>query len=275
MYNGRVARALWTFVGVQLWAVALISLTFVVPGAAARVLLLVLVLVSSWTFCGWDAVRTARRAPAAQRRTYQRWYALLGIALCVALIVQPWNVRFIKQHIAEAFEIPTGSMEPTLLIGDYVLVSKSVHRPIHRGDVLIYAARDGRARFIQRVVGLPGDTLAMRDYGLAVNGRSVSEPYVSITDSADVTTDELGWQREFLAPGVDRQRYQPSVGNWGPLVIPADRYFLLGDHRDASYDSRYRGLIAGEQLVGRPEWVYFSREPAAGIRWRRLGRAIR
>jgi signal peptidase I len=65
------------------------------------------------------------------------------------------------------------------------------------------------------------------------------------------------------------------VGNWGPLVIPADRYFLLGDHRDASYDSRYRGLIAGEQLVGRPEWVYFSREPAAGIRWRRLGRAIR
>ncbi|HEU4629327.1 MAG TPA: signal peptidase I, partial [Gemmatimonadaceae bacterium] len=149
------------------------------------------------------------------------------------------------------------------------------HRPIRRGDAVVYRHEDGTS-FVHRVVGLPGDTLAMRRFRLELNGTPVTEPYASVGDSTEYVAGDFAWQRDYRPTPAVAGEPPTSSGTWGPLVVPPGQLFLLGDRRDRSLDSRYIGFVSTDRVWGRPVWIYFSRDPERGrIRWSRVGRGVR
>jgi signal peptidase I len=221
------------------------------------------------------------------------WVKTLLIAFALFVVVRAFFV--------EAFKIPSGSMENTLLAGDFLLVNKLVYgaqipftgrslpalRQPRRGDVIVFQyPSDLSKNFVKRLVGVPGDTLAMEDGVLVLNGKPQQEPYVSHTDPGDdPSADQFYWQRNYMVRTAEAStdNYRPSRNNWGPLVVPGRHYFVLGDNRDNSLDSRYWGFVPDTLVRGRPMFVYysFSRDSAAaagwlsGIRWNRLGERVK
>jgi len=186
---------------------------------------------------------------------------------------------FVITFVIQAFQIPSESMENTLLIGDYLLVDKLrygsggyldhglPYRPVRRGDIIVfhYPVHPSE-HFVKRVVGVPGDRLRIIKRQVYVNGSALREPYVRYMSPAvtDRTPDEV-FRDEFprldiSAPGME--------GDWwlqmrklvedGALIIPEGHYFVLGDNRDDSDDSRYWGFVPRENIVGRPLFIYWS-----------------
>ena len=222
-------------------------------------------------------------------RTVWDWSRSILLALVLFVLVRSMGL--------EAFKIPTGSMEGTLLVGDFLLVNKAVYgarvpgtdirlpavREPARGDVVVFSPpHEPGKNYVKRLVGLPGDTLEMVAKTLMVNGEPHPEPYARYVDRrGDAVHPDMEWQRGHLvaSPG----RYIPSRDTWGPIVVPEGRYFMLGDNRDNSEDSRYWGFVDREEIRGRPWRVYYSalpgedegRNPFLGVRWGRLGHLIR
>jgi len=220
------------------------------------------------------------------------WFKAISTALVLFFLI--------RAFLVEAFKIPTGSMENTLLIGDFLLVNKMVYgaeipmtqqrlpsfaRP-GRGDVVVFfPPHEPTKNYVKRIVGEPADTLEMRDKVLYRNGDPVVELYARYVDPfSDPSDPRMEWQREFLPSGKrDWRSYHPTRDNWGPVVVPDGKFFTLGDNRDNSEDSRYWGFVSQESVRGRPLVVYYSFEPdvaqpfawLTGIRWARLGDLIR
>jgi len=206
----------------------------------------------------------------------------------------------IKTFVFEAFQIASGSMTHTLLTGDFLFVNKALYgaqipgtkarlpgfRQPARGDVIVFAyPRDPTQDYVKRVIGTPGDTVAMRHGHVLVNGNRLAEPYVQRIDpDNDVTSPDFEWQRTFFLARSDddRRRYHPQRDEWGPLVVPEGKYFVLGDNRDDSSDSRYWGFVDATAVKGRTLLVYFSYDRGThdalpwltDIRWSRLGSLI-
>lgn len=220
------------------------------------------------------------------------WVRIVTVSVSLFLVI--------KTFVMEAFKIPSGSMERTLLVGDFLLVNKVVYgaevpltggrrlpriRKPERGDVIVFEwPKDHTKNFVKRLVGLPGDTLSMRDAVLIRNGVALQEPYVLHSDpETDPVWEEFRWQSDFLVKTAGAAvAYHPSRNNWGPLVVPDRQYFVLGDNRDNSLDSRYWGFVPETLLRGRPEVVYFSFSPDSSddfawlthVRWTRLGERV-
>jgi signal peptidase I len=232
------------------------------------------------------------RGSMSTGRWMWEWTKAISTAILLFLAVRTFAV--------EAFKIPTGSMEGTLLIGDFLLVNKAVFGaeiPLTgrrfpafteptRGDVVVFLPpHDSNKNYVKRLVGLPGDTLEMRGKALYLNGRAQDEPYARHSDLlSDHADPKMLWQ---LAHVLDRthtyRTYRPSRDNWGPIVVPEGKFFALGDNRDRSEDSRYWGFLDAASVKGRPMFVYYSfRGELAdalpwltGVRWSRIGEVIR
>lgn len=182
-----------------------------------------------------------------------------------------------------AFRSVTGAMEPTLLIGETFTVTslrgeKGELLQVKRGDVIAHRwPPDTLKIFAKRVVGVPGDTLEMRNGILRVNGRDLIERYAWHAEpDVDPAAEDFAWQRAYLVGGMarDTATYRASRNTWGPIALPPGQYFVLGDNRDNSLDSRYWGLLPADDIIGRARRVYRSRDPQTGIRWKRLGHRI-
>jgi signal peptidase I len=222
------------------------------------------------------------------------WEGAKAISTAIVLFL------VIRTFLVEAFKIPTGSMENTLLVGDFLLVNKAVYGAelpvVHtrlpgfaepkRSDVVVFLPpHDPTKNYVKRLVGLPGDTLEMRDKVLYLNGEAQEEPYTRHVDHFSHPSDSrMNWQREYLVGGKKAWRdYDPTRDNWGPLVVPEGKFFALGDNRDNSEDSRYWGFVDQTAIRGRPMFVYYSfiRDPLerfswlTEVRWGRIGEAIR
>ena len=178
-------------------------------------------------------------------------------------------VRF---FLIQTFVIDSGSMERTLLVGDFLLVNRAAmgstvpltgiripgYSEPRRGDVLVFdPPHDDTLILVKRLVGMPGDTLEMRDKVLFLNGDPQDESYVVLTRDRDGADAAMMWQQQILLGGP-RDDYWPTRDNWGPLVIPPERYFMLGDNRDTSLDGRMWGLIERWRFEGRVMAIYFS-----------------
>ena len=222
-------------------------------------------------------------AEAFRKSTVREYFESIVIAVILAL--------FIRTFVVQAFKIPTGSMENNLLIGDHLLVNKFVFAPaasaleravlpigeIDRGDVVVFKYPEEPERdFIKRVIGLPGETLEVREKKVYINGSPIDEPYAhflqppqSGSSLHEVTSFDL------------RERY-------GPVTVPADQYFMMGDNRDNSQDSRYWGFLPRDYVKGRALVIYLSldTDPDESIpemflnfftrtRWHRMFRQIR
>ncbi len=201
----------------------------------------------------------------------------------------------IRTFILQTFVITSGSMENALLVGDFLIANRAAvgvripwtqarlpgYSSVRRGDVLVFdPPHEPDLKLVKRLIGVGGDTVSMKDGVLTLNGEVQDEPYVKHVDSAgDDPHPWMSWQAEHLVGAVPGENYRPTRDNWGPLVIPEDRYFMLGDNRDTSLDSRYWGLLEGWRLEGRASFIYFSYNkgsfrPFPWLREIRLGRVF-
>lgn len=230
---------------------------------------------------------------AVQHRTFGAWLLDWAKSIAIALVV--WMV--LRTFLIEAFRIPSGSMENSLLVGDFLFVNKAlygaevpftgrrlpaVREPI-RGDILVFdSVEEEGMKVVKRLIGMPGDTLSMVEGDLFRNGVRVDEPYALRSDP-NKSEEPLQrakmrrWQVSHLV-GRDRATYQPDLHDWGPIVVPADSFFMMGDNRDSSYDGRYWGFLPRLNVRGKPLIVYFSYDKnsykplpfLSAIRWGRL-----
>ena len=193
----------------------------------------------------------AATEPSFRKSTAREYFESICVAVVLAL--------FVRTFVVQAFKIPTGSMENNLLIGDHLLVNKFVFAPtltgaedallpidpIRRGDILVFKyPKDPERDFIKRVIGLPGETIELRDRKVHINGTPIDEPYVQFLFPFDSTEAE---------PGVPNPRR-----SYGPVTVPPGYYFMMGDNRDNSEDSRYWGFMPRDYVKGKALFVYFS-----------------
>ncbi len=224
-------------------------------------------------------------------RTAWEWCRSVLIAFALFLMI--------RTFLVEAFRIPTASMENTLLVGDFLVVNKAVygaevpgtalHLPafaeLERRDVVVFTPpHDPGKNYVKRVVGVPGDVLEMRAKKLYLNQVQLDEPFVRHVDPRrDEFHPDMAWQADFLAGGRDPASYRPTRDNWGPIQVPEDSYFVLGDNRDNSEDSRYWGFVDKKSVRGRPWFVYYSFDSSSDeeaawmrdVRWGRIGGIVR
>jgi signal peptidase I len=210
-----------------------------------------------------------------KKSVFREYFESLVIAVVLAL--------FVRTFVFQAFKIPTGSMENNLLIGDHLIVNKMVFAPtasaverailpgrdIVRGDVVVFKyPQEPERDFIKRVIGLPGDKLEVRRKQVYINDAAIDEPYVQHT---------MALTPEGSVPVGDRRRE-----DYGPVTVPDGQYFMMGDNRDNSEDSRYWGFLPKHYVKGQALFIYFSfddRESLthlfSGIRWGRLLNVVR
>jgi signal peptidase I len=229
---------------------------------------------------------------------------------------------FIRTFFVEAFRIPSGSMIPTLLVGDWLFVNKLVYGPHipftqinlpgysapKRGDVVVFVSpfqpdeaaigNDATPTLVKRLIGMPGDTIYMREGLVHVNGIAQRQGFATANEKGDPNSVDplFEWQKRYA---LATSRFgaapaQPTHDNWGPLVVPPAHYFMMGDNRYCSKDSRYWGLVPRENVRGRPLFVYYSYRPGdepspvctyetsdrplpfiTDVRWGRIGTRIR
>ena len=190
-------------------------------------------------------------------------------SLTIIIVVAVFIVTFSVQP----FRIPSGSMEPTLMIGDFLLVDKQAATDpggstlllpmpvIHRGDVIVFHYPvDPAMHLVKRVVGLPGDHIRLRGGHVQINGRGIDEPYAVYRPSGPDNFRDNFPRLESADPEIDSRwwvRMRKLIDN-GELIVPSGNYFVLGDNRNDSEDSRYWGFVPQDSIVGRPLVIYFS-----------------
>ena len=255
------------------------------------------------------AGRAQKARPVSHRpRLRNLWENLKSIVGALAIFL------VLRAFLIEAYRIPSGSMIPALLVGDWLFVNKAIYgahvpfsrvnlpayREPKRGDVVVFVSpyqadeasrgADPTPTLVKRLVGTPGDTLHMRDGLLHVNGIAQRQgfgadttPEPGLANSVDPLFD---WQKK---AGLKTSRFgaapaQPTHDNWGPLVVPSRRLFMMGDSRYNSKDSRYWGFVPRENVRGKPLFVYYSYNAddsdrplpmLTDIRWSRIGHWIR
>jgi signal peptidase I len=197
-------------------------------------------------------------------------------AICIAILL----ALFIRTFVVQAFKIPSGSMLPTLLIGDHLLVNKFIYGirvpftgkilvPINspkQGDVIVFRfPKDRSIDYIKRVIGTPGDTVEIKNKKVFINGEPINDPHAHIS-----------------TPAVLNANASPR-DNFGPILVPEQRVFVMGDNRDNSYDSRFWGFVDQRDILGKAFILYwswdidkplFSLERFASIRFGRLANLI-
>ena len=178
-----------------------------------------------------------------------------------ALLVAGLFLGFTNTFVLKTFYIPSGSMEDTLLIGDHLIVNRYIYgvgagrpgllmpaRSPQRGDVVVFRSlEDPRIDLVKRLIGLPGDTVELREKRLFVNGKEVHDEGFAVHKDARV-----GSERSAASYALFRR------DNFGPVTVPAGQYFFLGDNRDHSYDSRYWGTVPRHYIKGRAFIIYWS-----------------
>jgi len=193
--------------------------------------------------------------PPFKKSTVREYFESIVIAVILAL--------FIRTFVVQAFKIPTGSMEENLLIGDHLLVNKFVFAAtnagaerallpvatIRRRDVIVFKYPEEPDRdFIKRVIGLPGETVELKDKKVYINGKPLDEPYV-----------------HFLRPPAAESEFHEVTSfdvreRYGPVTVPPNQYFVMGDNRDNSQDSRYWGFLPRDYVKGKALVIYWSYE---------------
>jgi signal peptidase I len=185
-----------------------------------------------------------------QKSTAREYFESILVAVVLAL--------FVRTFVFQAFKIPTGSMKPNLLVGDHLIVNKFIFapavtglerallpmRPIERGDIIVFKFPEEPERdFIKRVIGLPGDTLELKNQTVLVNGEPLTEPYAHylLPPADEGQTDVFDLRRKY-----------------GPVTVPEGHYFMMGDNRDDSQDSRFWGFLPQSYVKGRALLIYWS-----------------
>jgi signal peptidase I len=200
----------------------------------------------------------------SQRAVFQEYVEAFVVAVVLAIII--------RAIFVQAFKIPSGSMEPTLLIGDHILVNKLVYgiripftnlrwprfSEIERGDVIVFVYPEDRTKdFIKRVVAVGGDTVEIKNKKISINGKEISNPHAHFFSNV-------------VIPGEVSPR-----DNMGPITVPEGYLFVMGDNRDFSHDSRFWGFVPVEDVKGQAFLIYYSATEFPAVKWNRVFNIIR
>ena len=249
------------------------------------------------------AARGGKSSGGPSLRQMWEWFKSIAGTIAIFLVL--------RTFLIEAYRIPSGSMIPTMLVGDWLFVNKLVYGPHipfthfnlpgysnpQRGDVVVFESPyqadngdDPTPTLVKRLIGMPGDTLYGRDGVVYVNGLAQRQGYTSPDqDKSDPNSisPDFDWQKQV---GLKSSRFgaapaQPMLDTWGPFVVPPNHYWMMGDNRYNSKDSRYWGFVPRENVRGRPLFVYYSYVPSnesdralsfiTDIRWSRIGHWIK
>jgi signal peptidase I len=216
--------------------------------------------------------KSKEKQPEEKRReTPMEFIGSMAVILVTGLFIITFNLQ--------AFEIPSSSMENTLLIGDHVFVDRITYAPqsgwtgpvvpyreIRRGDIVVFLSpAEAGLYVVKRVVGIPGDHIHLREGVVYRNGEAQDEPYVIRQGTYQPYRDNFPSLPATLANVTPE--WQLTLGNYiegMDLVVPPNHYFVMGDNRDASYDSRFWGFVPRENIIGRPVFIYWSFETPPG-----------
>jgi signal peptidase I len=251
---------------------------------------------------GKGTSRSGARLTASSRKAESQNDALEWIkSFAIAVLL----FFLIRTFLIQAFTIPSGSMEETLKVGDYLMANNAIYgahipftnlrvpafRDPEFGDIVVFRPtyNDPVIDVVKRVIGEPGDTVQMVERVVYRNGQQLEEPYVEPNYLPDEQLQRFGpagyqWHLQALPEDLDPQRYAPTRDSWGPLVVPEGSYMLLGDNRDESLDSRFMGFVPREVIRGKALFIYYSIDPyisrppprvLTAVRWDRIGMMIR
>jgi signal peptidase I len=246
-----------------------------------------------------------RPTGSVQRKIWENVKSLAGAVLIYLVI---------KTFLVEAFRIPSGSMIPSLLVGDWLFVNKLVYGPHipfsrinlpgyadpNRGDVVVFVSPyqpdlaevgdDPNPVLVKRLIGMPGDTISMRQGLVHINGLPQRQGFAAASNpkgNGEEHSPLMDWQHriELSETRFGAPPRTPTLDNWGPLLVPPAHYFMMGDNRYQSKDSRYWGVVPRANVRGRPLFIYYTFVPQAesdrplsfitDIRWSRIGHWIR
>lgn len=191
--------------------------------------------------------------------------------------VAEWSVTILMllfgtTTLVQAFVVPTGSMENTVLIGDHVFVDKLAYSPagkiskyllpyedVKRGDIIVFRyPMDIRENYVKRVIGIPGDHIRIQNKQVYINGKAINEPYkVHVREFSVPYLDNFPDRPDFPVYEPARKMLEENVQN-GELVVPPGNYFAMGDNRDNSADSRFWGFVPRDNIVGKPVIIWWS-----------------
>ncbi len=248
VYNGQATKGLFFNFLFALWGGVVFSFIFhMMKQSISRIniaFLFVILLISLAAHLSIiiEAIKTSRKRKMENGlKPYNRWIIYL-IVIAVSLTVDYSVSNAVKENIIKPFLIPTGSMEPTLLTGDCLLSNQlyfGTHNPA-RGEVVIMKyPRNEKIAYIKRIIGMPGDTLESSNKIVYINHQKVDEPYIKAVDP-------------------NQSRISVRRDNYGPVIIPSNEYFVMGDNRDNSLDSRDWGTVKRHQIIGKPMFIYWS-----------------
>ena len=210
--------------------------------------------------------------PAAQHGSHSKHHSHGAMSSLQSLLTMLVVALFILTFVVQPFRIPSGSMQPTLLIGDFLLVEKQVGSEVwphifaplgevRRGDIVIFHYPvNSSMDLVKRVIGLPGDRIRLHEGRVYVNGQAMDEPYAIYTPAPEDSYRDEFPRMDRADSGVDARWWvemRSRIAN-GELTVPQDNYFVLGDNRNDSEDSRYWGFVPRGNIVGKPLLIYFS-----------------
>jgi signal peptidase I len=239
-----------------------------------------------------EQTRVAELSAPRTKSATREWVEAILVAVVLAI--------FIRTFVVQAFKIPSGSMLETLQIGDHLLVNKMTRGTIveipltritlfhvprlrepQRGEILVFQfPRDPSRDFIKRVIGLPGEILAIRDKRVYINGKLLEEPYVIYRGGAPAANPAPPTLRIAANPveacGARERRYMQERDEYGPCLVPEGHLFMMGDNRDQSEDSRAWGPLPVELIRGKAFLIYWSWDRERFLpRWSRIGTLVR
>jgi signal peptidase I len=244
LYNGKPRKAAIAYGA--LWAITLFGALAPIASNFGWIFIYLVLQLALLLFLIVDAVSDARSQRSILLHWYNRWYIYLGIMVIQMLVILPVQVKLLKLS-ATTYRIPTRSMEPAIKLGNRLVADMKAYKTKgpQRGDIVIFKyPKDESVPYIKRVIGLPGEKVEIIGRTLLINGKELKESYVQHIDLSS------------------------EWGHWGPVQIPPDHFFLLGDNRDNSFDSRYFGSILRSKFLGKARYLYWANE------WSRIGRPL-
>lgn len=260
IYSGEIKKGLILYLGQGL-VLAVILLLLVIKPIALVLFLVFSIGLTYFLFNLFDAVKIAKNKSALYSlRKFNKWYIYLVCWFLTGFVIQPLVVTLIKENIIKAYKIPSGAMIPNLLSGDHILVNRYIYKTKkpQRGDIIVFEyPKDPTKDFVKRLVGVEGDIVEIINKNLYVNNIKQAESFVVHSDARTFPVSE-----------------QPR-DNFGPITVPLDSLFFMGDNRDNSYDSRFWGVVSKEKIRGKVMSIYWSWDKESGkVRWERVGKNV-
>jgi signal peptidase I len=269
LYNGEINKAIWTFVAFSFviipWG-AIVAMYLPDSWLVFGLVDATIAAIGIWLWATAEAWHNAGKLTHYEPKPWQISGTYLAAIIVCGLIVLPLTYTYVRGHLIEPFYIPSNSMAPSVLTGDYVIADKRYNCPnckhaVKRGDIAIFTYPNDRTfHYIKRIVALPGDEVMIKGTSITINGKALN------------TSEGIEqWEDRKWAVLWDTKRSDANTEF--KTTIPPGQVFVLGDNRDSTKDSRAFGTVPLQDVIGRARQVWLSTS-AEGIRWQRIGKVL-